>query len=76
MNALVLTGARARASYQVGVLRAISAITRHQENPFKIITGFSAGAINGTWLASRSDDFDKVIESMWNAWANIFKLPE
>lgn len=71
LTGLVLTGGGARAAYQVGVLRAISDITGFQENPFKIITGFSAGAINGTWLASRHEDFATCTKGMWEAWANI-----
>jgi NTE family protein len=71
LNGLVLTGGGARGAYQVGVLRAISDITGYQHNPFKIVTGFSAGAINGTWLASRSENFDQVTQSMWDEWAKI-----
>lgn len=68
---LVLTGGGARAAYQVGVLRAISDITKFEKNPFRIISGYSAGAINGTWLAGRSDNFDVATKNMWNAWASI-----
>jgi NTE family protein len=71
MNGLVLSGGGARSAYQVGVLRAISEITQFKKNPFKIITGLSAGAINGTWLASRTENFDQVTNSMWDAWASI-----
>jgi NTE family protein len=70
-NGLVLTGGGARAAYQVGVLRAISKITNFKRNPFQIVTGFSAGAINGTWLASRNENFDAVTLSMWNAWSGM-----
>lgn len=69
--ALVLTGGGARAAYQVGVLRAISDLGRFEKNPFLIISGFSAGAINGTWLASRCEDFSAATKSMWEAWATI-----
>lgn len=68
---LVLTGGGARAAYQIGCLRAIAEITKFEENPFEIISGFSAGAINGVWLASRSDDFQSATKAMWDAWANI-----
>ncbi|WP_413288460.1 patatin-like phospholipase family protein [Bdellovibrio sp. HCB337] len=70
-NALVLTGGGARAAYQVGVLRAISTITKYEKNPFHIVSGYSAGAINGTWLASRSTNFDKVTQEMWQEWSGI-----
>lgn len=68
---LVLTGGGARAAYQVGVLRAISVITKLEKMPFSIISGFSAGAINGTWLASRCENFDAATKSMWDAWASM-----
>ena len=68
---LVLTGGGARAAYQVGVLRAISDIIKVEKNPFAIITGLSAGAINGTWLASRCEKFDEVTKNMWEIWASI-----
>ena len=70
-NALVLTGGGARAAYQVGALRAISAITKFEKNPFPIISGFSAGAINGTWLASQSENFDLATKHMWNEWSDL-----
>jgi NTE family protein len=68
---LVLTGGGARAAYQVGALRAIAAITQFEKNPFQIISGFSAGAINGTWMASHACSFDKATELMWNEWAQL-----
>lgn len=68
---LVLTGGGARAAYQVGVLRALSVITKYEKSPFSIISGFSAGAINGTWLASRCEDFDGATKNMWDTWASM-----
>ena len=45
--ALVLTGGGARAAYQVGALIAIRDVWgRRPENPFPIICGTSAGAVN------------------------------
>lgn len=70
-HALVLTGGGARAAYQVGALRAIAAVTGFEKNPFQIISGFSAGAINGTWLASHSCSFTKATEIMWKEWAAL-----
>ena len=51
VTALMLTGGGSRAAYQVGVLEAIADIRKEagaiaQPNPFPIITGTSAGAIN------------------------------
>ncbi len=68
---IVLTGGGARAAYQVGVLRAISAITSFETNPFRVISGYSAGAINGTWLAGRTENFDRAVQSMWDEWAGL-----
>ena len=59
--ALLLTGGGARAAYQVGVLEAIADVRRRsgmaaQRNPFSIITGTSAGALNAAALACGADD--------------------
>ncbi|HMC14850.1 MAG TPA: patatin-like phospholipase family protein, partial [Albitalea sp.] len=52
---LILTGGGARAAYQVGVLDAVAHIRRASDapsdNPFPVIAGTSAGAINSTALA-------------------------
>jgi NTE family protein len=73
---LVLTGGGARAAYQVGVLKAIAQIRRDcghggGANPFPVITGTSAGAINAAALASQSDDFDGAVESLCKVWQNF-----
>ena len=59
-TALVLTGGGARAAYQVGVLLAIAKLSpKRKQNPFPILCGTSAGAINATGLACLADDFGK-----------------
>jgi len=62
---LVLTGGGARAAYQVGVLQAVAQIRRESGvaggNPFPVIAGTSAGAINAAALASRADMFDHAV---------------
>ena len=68
---LVMTGGGARGAYQAGVLKRIGEIKRIQAdgNPFPIIGGTSAGAINGAGLAVGSDDFPlatKVIARLWS----------
>jgi NTE family protein len=68
---LVVTGGGARGAYQAGVLKRIGEIKRVQKhgNPFPIIGGSSAGAINGSVLAAGSDDFaltTKVIADLWS----------
>jgi NTE family protein len=73
---LVLTGGGARAAYQVGVLQAIHQILcdadwTPQRSPFDIICGTSAGAINATALACRSDNFEEAIQKLMSVWENF-----
>lgn len=73
---LVLTGGGARAAYQVGVLEAVADIRQvcgaaGQHNPFPIITGTSAGAINASALACGADDFDAAVRRMVDVWQNF-----
>src|SRR5665647_2201537 len=73
---LLLTGGGARAAYQVGVLEAIADIrkaagARGEPNPFPIITGTSAGAINAAALACGADDFDSTVRNIVGVWRNI-----
>ena len=75
-NALVLSGGGARAAYQVGVLQTIAAIRReqgqiHGPNPFPILSGTSAGAINAAALACGADDFDQAVVHMAHTWQHI-----
>ena len=73
---LVLTGGGARAAYQVGVLKAIAQIRREcgqagSPNPFPVIAGTSAGAINAAALACRADDFDAAVNGLCEVWQNF-----
>jgi NTE family protein len=73
---LVLTGGGARAAYQVGVLQAIHTILcdadwTPQRSPFDIICGTSAGAINATALACRSDNFEEAVQKLMAVWDNF-----
>jgi len=73
---LVLTGGGARAAYQVGVLQAISEILWEEgwppaRNPFEIICGTSAGAINATALACRADNFGEGVQKLLDVWEHI-----
>ena len=69
---LVLTGGGARAAYQVGVLKAVARIRREcgatGTNPFPVITGTSAGAINAAALACRADNFDEAVQTLCEVW--------
>ncbi|MGH1470255.1 MAG: patatin-like phospholipase family protein [Cellvibrionaceae bacterium] len=71
-NALILSGGGARAAYQVGVLNAVNDILpSHLNNPFPIICGTSAGAINALALATHSGDFDEAALDLNRIWKNI-----
>lgn len=73
---LVLTGGGARAAYQVGVLDGVSTILRDAgfhpaRNPYDIICGTSAGAINATALACHADDFDEGLQKVLRVWEQV-----
>ena len=73
---LILSGGGARAAYQVGVLQAISQILweagwRPARNPFDIICGTSAGAINAVALACRADNFGEGVQKLLDVWENF-----
>lgn len=73
---LLLTGGGARAAYQVGVLAAIADIRKAagaltHANPFPIITGTSAGAINAAALACGADDFDGTVRGIVEVWKDF-----
>jgi NTE family protein len=71
-KALVLPGAGARGAYQVGVLKGIvSMLPDDAPNPFPIISGTSAGAINAAVLASRAAKFNVAVAEMEAVWSNF-----
>jgi NTE family protein len=71
-KALVLPGAGARGAYQVGVLKAVaSLLPKGAPNPFAIIAGTSAGAINAAVLAGRAANFERGVSEMEQVWANF-----
>jgi NTE family protein len=66
---LILTGGGARAAYQVGVLKAVSELLgQPRDNPFPILCGTSAGAINAAALAIRADDFAEAVRHLVGVW--------
>lgn len=71
MTALVLSGGGARASYQVGVVRGVQEICKFKRNPFKIICGTSAGAINAAFLAGYANDMTAGIHRLQNVWSRL-----
>jgi NTE family protein len=75
VTGLILTGGGARAAYQVGVLKALVRIRRDccgvARNPFDVIAGTSAGAINAAALACRADDVEGAIARLVDTWAGF-----
>jgi NTE family protein len=72
----MLTGGGARAAYQVGVLEALADLrlacgSQHAPNPFPIICGTSAGALNASALACGCDDFDATVRMISEVWRNF-----
>ncbi|HEV3276069.1 MAG TPA: patatin-like phospholipase family protein [Terriglobia bacterium] len=70
---LAMTGGGARGAYQAGVLKRIGEIKRVQTqgNPFPIIGGASAGAVNGAAIAVGSDDFAAATSVVAQLWADL-----
>lgn len=73
---LLLTGGGSRAAYQMGVLEAIADLRKacgavNGPNPFAIITGTSAGALNAAALACGADDFDQTVRRVVSIWKNF-----
>lgn len=69
---LVLSGGGARAAYQVGVLKAIiRLLPQDTPNPFQVISGTSAGAINAVALASYASHYRQGIQRLEHTWKNF-----
>ena len=70
---IVLTGGGARGAYQAGALKAIYTICQEQGllDPFPVLAGNSAGAINASLLASYSHDLESGIAQMQRLWENL-----
>jgi NTE family protein len=71
-TALVLPGGGARGAFQVGVLKAIAEILpRSSSNPFQIISGTSAGAVNAVVLASRAHKLRSAVAELEQVWGHF-----
>lgn len=69
---LILSGGGARAAYQVGVLKAIRRLLpRGAPNPFPVICGTSAGAINATAIATHANHFGQGVRGLEQVWGNF-----
>jgi len=67
----MLPGGGARGAYQVGVLKAIDELTKNQKNPFPVICGTSAGAINAAVLASHAHEFSIGVQRLDHFWRSM-----
>ncbi len=73
MLGLVLTAGGARGAYQAGVLKRIAELPslRDRPQPFEIVAGASAGAINGAILAARSERFGEAADETARVWSEL-----
>lgn len=70
---LVLSGGGARGAYQAGVIKALCEVT-HQlniPNPFHIVAGLSAGAINAAYIASHCHEMDYLSQNIGRLWSEL-----
>ena len=68
----MLAGGGARAAYQVGVLKALRDLLPDPKvNPFPIICGTSAGAVNAGALAVHADDFSHAVDNLFEVWRHF-----
>ena len=71
-TALVLPGGGARGAFQVGVLKALAELLpKGSPNPFDVISGTSAGAINSVVLASKARRFRVAVAELDRVWGNF-----
>jgi len=71
-TALVMPGGGARGAFQVGVLKAIAELLpKGSPNPFAVISGTSAGAINSVVLASKARRYRVAVAELERVWANF-----
>ena len=73
MLGLVLTAGGARGAYQAGVLKRLGELRalRDRPSPFAVVTGASAGAINGSLLAARSGRFAEATREIARVWSEL-----
>ncbi len=71
-TALVLPGGGARGAFQVGVLKAVAELMpRKSANPFQVISGTSAGAVNSVVLASRAQHLRSAVAELEQVWGHF-----
>jgi len=71
-TALVLPGGGARGAFQVGVLKALAELLPGRAvNPFPIMSGTSAGAINSVVLASKASRYRMAAAELEGVWGGF-----
>ncbi len=71
-TALVLPGGGARGAFQVGVLKALAELLpRAVSNPFGVISGTSAGAVNTVVLAAKARRFRVAVAELERVWGHF-----
>ena len=71
-TALVMPGGGARGAFQVGVLKALAELMpRGRPNPFSVISGTSAGAVNSVVLASRARNYRTAVAELERVWGHF-----
>lgn len=69
---LVLPGGGARGAFQVGVLKALAELVpKGTINPFSVISGTSAGAVNTVVLAAKARRFKIAMAELEQVWGNF-----
>ena len=72
ITGLILSGGGARAAYQVGVLQAIHEMLPSTcTNPFPVMVGTSAGALNAAALACGAQHFGQSLERLARIWSQM-----
>ncbi len=68
----MLPGGGARGAFQVGVLKALAKLLpRGSTNPFPVISGTSAGAINSVVLATKARRFRVAVAELERVWGHF-----
>jgi NTE family protein len=70
-TALILSGGGARGAYQVGVLRAVLEILDANAQPFDVICGTSAGAINAAYYVAHAHRPRYGMVRLHHVWRNL-----
>lgn len=72
-NALVLSGGGARGAFQAGAMKALIEVAAEagDDQPFSVISGVSAGAINATYYAATCDDPLTGMNRLTDFWAEL-----